>query len=142
MYYILHSSTQEKNMKHLKIKKFCAEAKKNNLDDRDLVETKNEFIKLTREEQLKFSLGAGLFKLRIATKSGRGKSAGSRSLLAFQKNNGIFWLHLFSKNDKENITSLELKKLKQLSNIMIHLNDAEIEKLINIGELYEVNENE
>jgi hypothetical protein len=129
-------------MKHLKIKKFCAEAKKNNLNDRDLVETINEFIKLTREEQLKFSLGAGLFKLRIATKSGRGKSAGSRSLLAFQKNNGIFWLHLFSKNDKENITSLELKKLKQLSNIMIHLNDAEIEKLINIGELYEVNENE
>ncbi len=129
-------------MKHLKIKKFCAEAKKNNLNDRDLVETINEFIKLTREEQLKFSLGAGLFKLRIATKSGRGKSAGSRSLLAFQKNNGIFWLHLFSKNDKENITSLELKKLKQLSNIMIHLNDTEIEKLINIGELYEVNENE
>ncbi len=129
-------------MKHLKIKKFCAEAKKNNLTDRDLVETINEFIKLTREEQLKFSLGAGLFKLRIATKSGRGKSGGSRSLLAFQKNNGIFWLHLFSKNDKENITSLELKKLKQLSNIMIHLNDEEIEKLINIGELYEVNENE
>jgi len=129
-------------MKHLKIKKFCAEAKKNNLNDRDLVETINEFIKLTREEQLKFSLGAGLFKLRIATKSGRGKSGGSRSLLAFQKNNGIFWLHLFSKNDKENITSQELKKLKQLSNIMIHLNDAEIEKLINLGELYEVNENE
>ncbi|MDQ5929138.1 MAG: hypothetical protein QG594_916, partial [Bacteroidota bacterium] len=44
--------------------------------------------------------------------------------------------------DKENITSLELKKLKQLSNIMIHLSDTEIEKLINIGELYEVNENE
>jgi hypothetical protein len=40
------------------------------------------------------------------------------------------------------IVLLELKKLKQLSNIMIHLNDAEIEKLINIGELYEVNENE
>ncbi len=80
--------------------------------------------------------------MRIATKTGRGKSAGSRSLLAFQKNNGVFWLHLFSKNNKENITSLELKKLKQLSNIMIHLSDTEIEKLINIGELYEVNENE
>jgi len=63
-------------------------------------------------------------------------------LLAFQKNNGVFWLHLFSKNDKENITSLELKKLKQLSSIMIHLSDTEIEKLINIGELYEINENE
>ena len=129
-------------MKHLKIKKFYSEAKKCNLDDNDLIETINEFIKLNREDQLKFSLGAGLFKLRIATKTGRGKSAGSRSLLAFQKNNGVFWLHLFAKNDKENITSLELKKLKQLSNIMIHLSDTEIEKLINIGELYEVNENE
>ena len=129
-------------MKHLKIKKFCTEAKKCNLDDNDLIETINEFIKLNREDQLKFSLGAGLFKLRIATKTGRGKSAGSRSVLAFQKNNGVFWLHLFSKNDKENITSLELKKLKQLSSIMIHLSDTEVEKLINIGELYEVNENE
>ncbi len=82
---MLHFSIYWKNIKHLKIKKFCSGAKKCNLDDNDLIETINEFIKLNREDQLKFSLGAGLFKLRIATKTGRGKSAGSRSLLAFQK---------------------------------------------------------
>ena len=40
----------KKKKKHLKIKKFCAEAKKYNLHDNDLIETINEFIKLNREE--------------------------------------------------------------------------------------------
>jgi hypothetical protein len=89
-------------MKHLKIKKFSSEAKRASLRDQILIDTLNEFFNLSREEQLKYSLGAGLYKLRIATKEVRGKSGGSRSILAFKKDNGIYWLHLFSKNDKEN----------------------------------------
>jgi hypothetical protein len=86
-------------------------------------------------------LGAGLYKLRIATKEGRGKSGGSRSILAFKKDNGIYWLHLFSKNDKENVTTSELKKLKQLSDIMFTLTDEQVKNLVSLGELCEVNTN-
>lgn len=128
-------------MKHLKIKKFSSEAKRANLRDRILIDTLNEFFNLSREEQLKHSLGAGLYKLRIATKEGRGKSGGSRSILAFKKDNGIYWLHLFSKNDKENVTTSELKKLKQLSDIMFTLTDEQVKNLVNLGELCEVNTN-
>ncbi len=128
-------------MKHLKIKKFSSEAKKANLRDQILIDTLNEFFNLSREEQLKHSLGAGLYKLRIATKEGRGKSGGSRSILAFKKDNGIYWLHLFSKNDKENVTTSELKKLKQLSDIMFTLTDEQVKNLVNLGELCEVNTN-
>ena len=117
-------------MKHLKIKKFSSEAKRANLRDQILIDTLNEFFNLSREEQLKHSLGAGLYKLRIATKEGRGKSGGSRSILAFKKDNGIYWLHLFSKNDKENVITSELKKLKQLSNIMFTLTDEQIKNLV------------
>ena len=128
-------------MKHLKIKKFSSEAKRANLRDQILIDTLNEFFNLSREEQLKHSFGAGLYKLRIATKEGRGKSGGSRSILAFKKDNGIYWLHLFSKNDKENVTTSELKKLKQLSDIMFTLTDEQVKNLVNLGELCEVNTN-
>lgn len=128
-------------MKHLKIKKFNNEAKKIGLIDEVLIETLDDFFKLSRDEQQKYSLGAGLYKLRIATNEGRGKSGGSRSILAFKKDNGVYWLHLFSKNDKGNITTSELKKLKQLADIMLGLNDEQISKLIGLGELCEVNKN-
>ncbi|KTD57858.1 hypothetical protein Lsan_2487 [Legionella santicrucis] len=125
-------------MKHIKIKKFSNEAIKANLTDSLLVETLTSFIKLNRDEQLKYSLGAGLYKLRIATKEGKGKRGGSRSIMAFKNDKGIFWLHLFSKNDKGNVSTSELKKLKQLADIMFDLTDEQIIKLINLGELLEV----
>lgn len=128
-------------MKHIKIKRFNNEAKKADLKDDTLVETLSNFIKLNRDEQLKYSLGAGLYKLRIATKEGRGKSGGSRSILAFKNDNGVYWLHLFSKNDKGNVTTAELKKLKHLADIMFGLTDEQIIKLIKLGELCEVNTN-
>lgn len=128
-------------MKNIKIKKFSNEAEKANLKDSLLIETLNNFMELSRDEQLKYSLGAGLFKLRIASKEGRGKSGGSRSILAFKRDNGVYWLHLFSKNDKGNVTTFELKKLKNLSEIMLGLTDEQIIKLINLGELYEVKAN-
>ena len=128
-------------MKHYKIKKFISEAKKIELKDEILIETLNEFLGMGREHQQKYSLGANLYKLRLSTKEGRGKSGGSRSILAFKKDSRIIWLHLFSKNEKGNVTTSELKKLKELSNIVLELSDEQINKLLSFGELYEVNEN-
>lgn len=127
-------------MKRYKIKKFTNEAKKHQLTDYVLNETLKDFLELETKDQQKFSLGASLYKLRIATKEGRGKSGGSRSILAFKKENKLIWLHLFSKNDKGNVSAEELKKLKILSNILLDLSDSELAKLINSGELFEVNE--
>jgi hypothetical protein len=128
-------------VKHYKVKKFSNEAKKDNLLDSLLSETLGDFLNLGKLGQLKFALGAGLYKLRIATKEGKGKSGGSRSILAFKNDSRVIWLHLFSKNDKGNVTISELKKLKILSNILLDLPDAEITRLIELGELCEVNKN-
>lgn len=128
-------------MKHYKIKKFISEAKKIDLKDEILIETLQEFLKMDRDHQQKYSLGANLYKLRLSTKEGRGKSGGSRSILAFKKDSKIIWLHLFSKNEKGNVSTSELKKLKDLSNIVLELSDEQIYKLLNLGELFEVTKN-
>ena len=126
-------------MKHYKVKKFTNEAKKADVSDALLSETLAGFLSVGKEGQQKLSLGAGLYKLRLATKEGKGKSGGSRSILAFKKENRVIWLHLFSKNDKGNVTTNELKKLKSLSDILLSLPDDDITKLIKLGELCEVN---
>jgi len=128
-------------LKHLKIKRFSNEAKKDNVSDALLSDTLNDFLGQGTIGQQKFSLGAGLYKLRLASKEGRGKSAGSRSILAFKNDSRVMWLHLFSKSEKGNVSISELKKLKLLSNILLEIPDHEIAKLIELGELYEVSEN-
>jgi hypothetical protein len=50
----------------------------------------------------------------------------------------VIWLHLFAKNDKENVTTTELKKLKKLADILLGLSQSDINRLIKSGELYEV----
>lgn len=127
-------------MKHYKIKKFANEAKHNDVQDQLLMDTINDFLSSERDHQQKYSLGANLYKLRIATKEGRGKSGGGRTILAFKKDDKVVWMHYFSKNEKGNITSVELSRLKTLSNILLTLSDVEINKLIKFGELIEVNQ--
>tara|TARA_B110000879_G_scaffold160171_1_gene206824 strand:- start:914 stop:1303 length:390 start_codon:yes stop_codon:yes gene_type:complete len=128
-------------LKHLKIKKFWHEAKKSTVNDTMLKETLADFIKLDISGQQKYSLGAGLYKLRLASVEGRGKSAGSRSILAFKNNDRTIWLHLFSKNDKGNISTQELKKLKVLAGVLLGLSNSDIDRLIELGDIIEVLEN-
>ena len=129
-------------MKHYKVKKFSNEAKKDSVSDGLLSGTLNDFLALGKNGQQKFSLGAGLYKLRLAAKEGRGKSGGSRSILAFKNDSRVVWLHLFSKNEKGNVSITELKKLKLLSNILLETSEDKIVQLIELGELCEVKEND
>jgi hypothetical protein len=128
-------------MKSYKVKKFANEAKKLKVPNEQLLETLSHFLNMEIEDRQKYSLGAGLYKLRLATNEGKGKSGGSRTVLAFQQDNRIIWLHLFAKNDKENITTSELKKLKLLADIFLSMPIEDILKLIKANELYEVIEN-
>jgi hypothetical protein len=126
-------------MKYYKVKKFAHEAKKLEVMDKVLSDTLVHFLEADEGRQ-RYALGAGLYKLRLATHEGQGKSSGSRTILAFKSSSRVFWLHIFAKNDKGNITARELKKLKALANILLGLSDHEIARLIKLGELYEVNE--
>lgn len=128
-------------MNSYKVKKFANEAKKLKVTNEQLLETLSHFLKMETEDRQKYSLGAGLYKLRLATNEGKGKSGGSRTVLAFKQDTRVIWLHLFAKNDKENITTSELKKLKLLADILLSMPIEDILKLIKANELYEVTKN-
>jgi hypothetical protein len=120
------------------VKRFLHEAKKLHVTDTLLNETLTYFFEMDLDGRQRHALGAGVYKLRLATNEGQGKSSGSRSILAFQMDHRVIWLHLFAKNDKENITTTELKKLKKLTDILLGLSQSDINRLIKSGELYEV----
>lgn len=128
-------------MKQFKVKKFVAEAKKLRVTDKIISKTLSHFLKVDLKGRQKNALGAGLYKLRLATNEGQGKSGGSRTILALKEEKRVIWLHLFAKNEKENITASELKKLKILADILSTISDKDITRLIKNNELCEVNEN-
>ena len=128
-------------MKQYKVKRFLAEAKKLKIADKTLTATADNFISMDQHGQQRYALGAGLYKLRVASSKGKGKSGGSRTILALKHETRLIWLHLFAKNDKGNITTSELKKLKMLADILLGLPESDIDKLVKAGELLEVQDN-
>ena len=86
-------------------------------------------------------LGAGLFKKRIAM-PGQGKRGGWRSLLGFHAGNKAFFLYLFPKSRRDNISAAEMKVLKRLTKYYLTLKPAEIKAALQCGELREVHCNE
>jgi len=127
-------------VRQLKYLKFHKEAQSEGILDSDLVEISSDFLGLDAIGQQRFSLGAGLYKLRLASKTGRGKSGGSRAILAYKKDDRLIWIHAFSKNDKGNVSKKDLEKLKGLSEIYLNLSKSALQVLIECGDLIEIKE--
>jgi len=125
-------------VKQYKVKRFLVETKKLNIADKMLINTVNDFMSMDKQGQQRHALGAGLYKLRLASRDGKGKSGGARTILAVKQGKRLIWLHLFAKNDKGNVTTGELKKLKTLADILLGLSQVDIDKLVKRGELLEV----
>jgi hypothetical protein len=60
------------------------------------------------------NLGGHVYKKRIGL-NGRGKRGGVRTLIAFRIEDKAFFLYGFAKNERENISSKELKALRLLA---------------------------
>lgn len=83
------------------------------------------------------NLGGNLFKKRIALE-GRGKSGGARTIVCFKKDEKIFFLYAFAKNDRENITDSEKDDLKDNAQALLKLNEEQIKNAIRKGDILEV----
>lgn len=83
------------------------------------------------------SLGSGLFKKRIAM-PGKGKRGSWRVLIAFQEGKKAFFLYVFPKNSRENISAHELRALKHLTRYYLTMTPHMIRAALNSGELTEV----
>lgn len=87
-------------------------------------------------------LGGGLVKKRVAL-PGRGKSGGARTLVATNRKGRWIFLVGFKKNEKANVSTMELGALQELSSDLLKFTERDLERAIAEHELIEVSyENE
>ena len=71
-------------------------------------------------------LGGGILKKRIAL-PGQGKRGSTRTLVATNKGDRWFFVYGFEKNERDNITSNELKALKMLADDLLGTSLSQLE---------------
>jgi len=90
---------------------------------------------------LEADLGSGIVKKRIALRR-RGKRGSARTLLATNRDDRWFFVFGFEKNERENITDIELVTLKKLAKDLLGLTAVQITAAIGEGFLVEVKHEE
>lgn len=112
-------------------------ARKEKLGEEELVEAVEEI----EDGLIDAELGGNLIKKRIA-RSGQGKSGGFRTILAYKTEEKAFFIYGFSKNEKDNISSKELKALKIVGGQLLSYSEEKLEHLLESGELFELEQGE
>lgn len=120
-------------MRIFKTKLFHQWTKKVNLEDIALKQAIDEML-IGKYEA---NLGGHLYKKRVAI-GNKGKRGGLRTIIAFKKENNIFFVYGFAKNTMANINNKEKEFLKELAGDLFLLNNQHITTLITQKELIEV----
>ena len=82
-------------------------------------------------------LGGHVVKKRVAL-PGKGKSGGARTIEATKMADRWFFLFGFSKNERANIGSADLRALQELAHTLLGFNAQQLETALAAGELIEV----
>lgn len=121
-------------MQHFfKTKHFNRWAGKENLTDQELCLAVEE----VKKGLVDASLGNYLYKKRVA-RSGQGKRSSYRTILAFKKEQRLFFLFGFDKGSKDNISDKEKEVLKRLSKELMKYTDSALEKAVKTNFLIKV----
>ena len=121
-------------MQHLlKTRPFARLARKYGITDVTLKQVVEEM----KNGLYEANLGGNLFKKRIAV-GGRGKSGGSRHIIATNLQDRWFFLHCYLKKDVENISQKDEDDFKAFARLVLNLTDKDIEKAIRDGILEEI----
>ncbi|MGB8806737.1 MAG: type II toxin-antitoxin system RelE/ParE family toxin [Candidatus Rickettsiella isopodorum] len=120
-------------MRVFKTRSFYRWAKEQKLKD----EVLRKAVQEIEEGLYEANLGGSVYKKRISI-GNRGKSCGSRTLVAFKLNNKAFFIYGFAKNKRSNITLKEELALKMLAKLYLTYDEKQIDRAIKIGELIEV----
>ena len=82
-------------------------------------------------------LGGGVVKKRVAL-PGRGKSGGTRTLVATNKGNRWFFVFGFQKNERANITDDDLEGLQEIAKQLLSRTPAQLNLAVQDGSLQEI----
>lgn len=107
--------------------------KKSNLSDSDLYKAVSEM----KQGLIDADLGGNVFKKRIAP-PGRGKSSGIRTLVATKISERWFYMFGFEKNERSNISNVELEALQELAAGLLLLSTHQLNEAVIDGTLQEI----
>ena len=120
-------------MRVFKYTRFSRFASKEGITDHELLEVVDQL----EAEQADANLGGDVYKVRIA-RQGEGKSGGYRVIVYFRNEFRTFFSYGFSKNDRGNISSKELKRFKEDAKSRLSYTDEQIRELVQNGTLIEI----
>ncbi len=124
-------------MRAFKTKAFAKWARGQGLSDDVLAIAVAEMEKGLIDAQL----GGQVVKKRVRL-PGRGKRGGTRTLVAFRKGKRAFFVEGFARNERANISNLELKVLKLLAKQLLGYGPAKLAIALGAGELIEIEVND
>ena len=116
-----------------KTRVFMRFARKESLSDKKLAEAVLEIERGLHNGDL----GGSLVKKRVA-RAGAGKSGGYRTIIVYQRGHLAVFVFGFAKNDRDNLSTVELRDLQKLAKLYLGLSQVDIEKALKGGELYEI----
>jgi len=117
------------------IKEFHKWAKKNKVAKEKLLDA----VKNIDKGSGVVDLGGNLYKVRIA--KNKGKSGGYRTIIVHRKDFRSLFLHGFGKNEKDNISNVELVFFKNYATDFLNYSEESIKKLLEKGDIFKL-ENE
>ncbi|WP_031492606.1 type II toxin-antitoxin system RelE/ParE family toxin [Succinivibrio dextrinosolvens] len=120
---------------YIKTKVFARLAKQANIKDENLIEA----IKEIKKGLVDGNLGGNVYKKRIAV-GNRGKSSGSRTIIATNLNDRWFFVFCYLKKDLENISEKDLNSFKYLSKVLLSLSEDEIIKAVSLKKMEIIND--
>ena len=110
-----------------KTKAFARDARKARIDDAELCRV----IAKAQAGQIAADLGGGVVKVRLNRNE-------HRSIILMKGGDLWFYEYLFAKKDRDNIEADELAAFKLLAGAYARLTEAQLEALMNGGDLIEI----
>jgi len=108
-----------------KTKWFSRFARKERLSDAKLVAAVREVEHGLQDGDL----GGHLVKKRMA-RAGAGKRGGYRTILVYRRGNRVVFLYGFAKNEKDNLSPVELQEYQKAAQLYLRLSEADIGKAL------------
>lgn len=116
-----------------KTRYFSRWAKKMNVSDSRLAKAIAEM----EAGLIEVELSKNLYKKRIALQT-RGKRGGGRTIIIYKKQEKVFFIYGFAKNEKENISTIETEAFKRYGDILLNMDQKQLNDAIIDHEIMEV----
>lgn len=120
-------------MRVYKTKECARLARKAGLRDRDLLDA----VRRAEQGTIDGVIGRFLIKQRLASGS-RGKAKGHRTIIVFVRGDRAVFLHLFSKNEKGNLTVQEEFEYRDAAKVIAGLPESVISTLVSESKWIEI----